>query len=158
MNYINVGIGEFGISKSSEVELRTFALGSCVAVVIFDPVRQIGGLAHIALPDSAVDLPKSKIAPCYFANTGIPKLLEELGKAGATLATNNLVVKIAGGFNTLNSSIGVRNVEKVKAVLSSLSLCCQAEDTGGNSPRTVYFRPNELTIRIHSPEGKKWEI
>lgn len=158
MKYINVGIGECGVAKDGETELRTYALGSCIAVVIFDPIRKIGGMAHIALPDSSVDPIKSKNHPCYFADTGIPKLLEELSLAGAPTICSNFVVKITGGFNTLNNNIGVRNATKIRAVISSLGLTCYAEDVGGVQPRTVFFTPNQFMLKIHSPDGAKWEI
>lgn len=158
MNFINVGIGEFGIAKNGDVELRTYALGSCIAVVIFDPLRNIGGMAHIALPDSNIDPIKSKKTPCYFADTGIPKLLEELSLAGVPTISSNLIVKITGGFNTLNNSIGTRNAEKIRKVIASLGLTCYAEDVGGDQPRTVFFCPNQFMLKIHSPDGKKWEI
>ena len=158
MEYINIGIGECGVSTSENVELRTYALGSCVAVVIFDPVRKIAGLAHIALPDSSADPVKAKTNPCYFANTGIPKLLAELNRAGATPIPSNLVVKITGGFNTLNNTIGMRNAEKIKEVLKSLDLYCTAADTGGTAPRTVFFKPSEQMLRVHSPDGRNWIV
>lgn len=158
MKYINVGIGEYAVAKSIDEELRTFALGSCIAVIIIDPVRLVAGMAHIALPDSSVDPAKAKSLPCYFANTGLPKLLSAVVAAGASSVPQHLMVKIVGGMNTLNNSIGLRNAEKIRSVLSSLSLVCQAEDVGGAIPRTVYYKPGDMTIKIHSPEGKKWEI
>ena len=45
--------------------------------------------------------------------------------------------------------IGPRNVEAVKAQLKKLSIPIVAEDTGGNSGRTIEFNPetNKLNIR-----------
>jgi chemotaxis protein CheD len=46
---IVVGVGELAIAEHPQV-LVTQALGSCVGVVLWDPVRRAGGMAHIMLP------------------------------------------------------------------------------------------------------------
>ncbi len=46
---IDVLTGEVA-AGGSDILLRSNALGSCVALVLFDPLHQTGGLAHIMLP------------------------------------------------------------------------------------------------------------
>ena len=50
-----VGVGDCKVSADPQSELVTYALGSCIAVSIWDPVSKVGGLLHFMLPDSAVD-------------------------------------------------------------------------------------------------------
>ena len=55
MSVLNVGIGEWIVSNDPADTLKTYALGSCVAVLIYDASQMIAGMIHIALPDSKVD-------------------------------------------------------------------------------------------------------
>ena len=66
MAVINVGIGEWAVSNDVADTLKTYALGSCVAVMIYDSRLLIAGMIHIALPDSAVDAERARILPGYF--------------------------------------------------------------------------------------------
>ena len=48
---IHVGMGEINIGTTGDT-LSALGLGSCVAVVLYDPVAKVAGAAHIMLPDS----------------------------------------------------------------------------------------------------------
>ncbi len=50
----------------------TYALGSCIAVAMHDPVAKVAGLLHYMLPESAIDAAKAQQNPFMFADTGIP--------------------------------------------------------------------------------------
>lgn len=54
MKTVVVGVGDCRVTDEP-VELVTYALGSCIAVVVWDPVAKVGGLLHFMLPDSSVD-------------------------------------------------------------------------------------------------------
>ncbi len=58
--------------------LATYALGSCIGLSVYDPKAAVGGLLHYMLPDSAIDPARSRQNPYMFADTGIPKLLEQV--------------------------------------------------------------------------------
>ena len=88
MKQITVGVGELKISNNSKDLLKTFALGSCVAVIIYDIKKKIAGLIHIALPDSSCNGNKAKELPTYFADTGLQIFLDKMGKKGATRRTS----------------------------------------------------------------------
>lgn len=49
-----VGIGEFAISNRPEDTIKTFSLGSCIAVVIYDKIQKVAGMAHIAMPSKSL--------------------------------------------------------------------------------------------------------
>ncbi len=49
MNIITLGIAESKIAQSSD-KLVTLGLGSCVGLVIYDPVSKVSGMVHIMLP------------------------------------------------------------------------------------------------------------
>ena len=72
--YVRVGIGEFAVSANPDEVLTTIALGSCVAVCLFDPVAKVGGMLHFLLPDSKLNADRARTQPAAFADTGIAML------------------------------------------------------------------------------------
>ncbi len=117
------------------------ALGSCVAVTIYDPSIKVGGMAHVMLPDDSNV--KNGHLPYQYANTAVDTLVENVCSKGANKF--RLRAKIAGGSQlfdvneTLEKPVGEQNVEKVKAALRKASIRLEAEDTGGRRGRNVQF-------------------
>src|SRR5690625_7597470 len=62
--------------------IRTSGLGSCVGVVVYDPIIKIAGMAHVMLPDSTSSK-KKDFNHHKYADTAIPILVETLLKDGA---------------------------------------------------------------------------
>ena len=150
---IKVGIAQLDIVKMPDT-IRTSGLGSCVGVVLYDETKNIAGLVHIMLPDSSLARTET-INEAKFANTGIKALINQLKLAG--IQPSRLKAKIAGGaqmfkFITDKDSmrIGPRNVEAVKKELSKNNIPIIAEDTGGNSGRTIEFDPFTCRLNIRT--------
>ncbi len=141
MKQINVGIGEFAVSKNPEEKIKTFGLGSCVAIIVLDPKVRSVGLMHIALPDSSINPEKAEKLPGYFADTGIPFLLGEMAKLGSNASGQGLIFKLVGGAQVMDPNqrfnIGKRNVITIKKILWKHNLAVVAEEVGGNISRTV---------------------
>jgi len=156
---LDIGIGEWKVSRKADDELKTYALGSCVAVCAYDPSNQVAGLIHIALPDSKVNSEKAKKLPGYFADTGLPKLFEDMVKKGAD--KKNIKVKLAGGSSIMDQNrhfdIGRRNTIAIKRYLWKNGFGVIKEDTGGNSSRTVGFKVADGAIVV-SNAGSKWQL
>lgn len=140
---IKVGMADLKLCKAPDA-VTTLGLGSCVGVAIRDPITKIGGLAHIMLPDSSIFQNNTNIPK--FADTGTKELVRIIVAAGGN--RSRLVAKIAGGaqmfaFSGNNdlTTVGQRNVEAVKNVLSELKIPILASDTGLNFGRTVEFYP-----------------
>ena len=149
---VKVGMADLNICLPPDC-ITTLGLGSCVGVVVYDPVRKISGMVHIMLPDSTKIKNNENMAK--FADTGIDELIKYLIKAGASRAS--LVSKIAGGaqmfaFNSNNDMlrIGDRNVEAVKEKLKRLRIPILAEDTGLNYGRTIEFNPEKYTNHYYA--------
>ena len=149
---IKVGIAQMDVVKAPNT-IRTSGLGSCVGVILYDESKQIAGLIHVMLPDSSLGR-SDAVNVAKFADTGIKALIELLKLEG--VHAFKLKAKIAGGaqmfqFTSDKDSmrIGPRNVEAVKAELRKNSIRLVAEDTGGNSGRTIEFDPitSKLNIR-----------
>ncbi len=141
MKQINVGIGEFAVSKNPEEKIKTFGLGSCVAIIVLDPKARSVGLMHIALPDSSINPEKAEKLPGYFADTGIPFLLAEMAKLGSSSNGQGLIFKLVGGAQVMDPNlrfnIGKRNIITIKKILWKHNLAVVAEEVGGNISRTV---------------------
>lgn len=149
---VKVGIAQMAVVKAPN-KIRTSGLGSCVGVVLYDEKKNIAGLVHIMLPNSSLGK-TTTINEAKFADTGIDTLIAKLKAEG--VSPLRLKAKIAGGAQmfqfTVNKDvmrIGPRNVESVKNQLEKHRIPIVAEDTGGNSGRTIQFDPetNMLTIR-----------
>lgn len=137
-----VGVGDMRISSVPGDQIVTHALGSCLGVVIHDPGARIGGLVHVMLPTSSLNPEKAKANPSMFVDTGLPVLLQQVLAAGAE--KNRLVVKAAGGAvargnNGDRFGIGKRNYLTLRKVLWQNGLLLDAEDIGGDLPRTMHL-------------------
>jgi chemotaxis protein CheD len=156
---IKVGMADLNICVSPNA-ITTLGLGSCVGIVLFDPVKKIAGMVHIMLPDSTKILNNENKAK--FADTGIDLLIRRMMEIGADRRI--LIAKIAGGaqmFAFSNNSdmmrIGERNVEATKQKLAQLGIGIRAEDTGANYGRTIEFYPENGSLLIKSV-GKERKI
>jgi chemotaxis protein CheD len=134
-----VGISDLKVSSNPAESLITYALGSCIAVAVYDPAAKVGGLLHYMLPDSTLDAAKAKETPGMFADTGIPLLFKSCYKLGAD--KKRMVVKVAGGASILDESnffrIGQKNIMAMRKLFWSNNVLIDAEDTGKNFNRTV---------------------
>jgi chemotaxis protein CheD len=123
--------------------LVTLGLGSCIGLVIYDQASRVAAMAHIMLPDSRDAKEVSK--PGKFADTAVPRLLEELNRLGAS--KGNLKAKMAGGAQMFNLpgkesgllAVGARNAEATIAMLARYGVPLVASDVGGNKGRSVEF-------------------
>ena len=148
--FLSVDIAMMKIAKPPD-QLCSLGLGSCVGVAVYDPVAKIGGLIHILLPSI------KELGPGHsrtkFADSGISDLVDAIIKAGASKP--RLKAKMAGGAtmfsvssNSPIATIGKRNVESCRETLACLGIELVAEDTGGNSGRTIHFDIETGSLRI----------
>ena len=56
---IVIGIGEFAVTTNAQAEIVTHALGSCVAVCLWDPVSHVAGMLHFLLPEAQLNLERA---------------------------------------------------------------------------------------------------
>jgi chemotaxis protein CheD len=134
-----VGVADCAISKDPDETLATYALGSCVAIVMHDPVAKVGGMLHLLLPECSLDSVRGRANPFVYADTGIPELLDRILHLGAQ--TRRVMVRAAGGASVLNDNgffdIGRRNHVSVRKALWKAGLLIYAECIGGEVSRSV---------------------
>lgn len=162
-----VRIGEIKYSKINGNNLQAVALGSCVAVVLYDPIIKVAGMAHVALPDyrgpQRVKNDKMDLKGRY-ADTAIPKLLQKLNTMGGLQI--RLKAKIAGGANIFGTkgiyldshlNIGKRNADRVEEILKEKGIPILGRDLGGDTARTVTFdiKTQRMIITNSAEETRK---
>lgn len=143
---LSVNIAQMKVATAPD-NFSAVGLGSCMGVVVYDPVRKIGGMIHVLLPN-AKDM-NAADSRTKFADPGIYDLVEAVVKAGGL--RKNLVAKMAGGAAMLNaatSQVGLRNAEESKRVLEALNIKILAQDTGGTCGRTVTFDLQSCTMCV----------
>jgi chemotaxis protein CheD len=147
-----VGIGDCRASKDSEDVLVTHALGSCIAVLIHDPVAKVAGMLHYLLPESALDGERARKRPFAYADTGIPLLLQMVGQLGA-IKTRMVVIAIGGAqmmdpHGTFN--IGKRNYLAMRKNLWKAGVTVHREVIGGTNSRTVRMDVASGRVRLRT--------
>lgn len=162
MGQVILGVGDYGASNALGDEVKTFALGSCVSVILLDPKTRTVGMVHVALPDSSINKAKSAEKPGYFADTGIPALLQEMAKFGCDKKGKGMVVKLCGGANVMDTNdtfqIGKRNALAIKKVLWAYGMGAVSEDLGKNFSRTVSISVETGQVTLTSPGRPNWQL
>jgi chemotaxis protein CheD len=139
MSLIVVEIADLKVSSNPSAVLVTYALGSCIAVIVYDPAMKAGGMIHYMLPLSEASPEKATERPAMFADTGIPLLFHSMYALGCK--KQNLIVKVAGGGSLYDDnghfSIGPRNYTILRKMFWKAGVMIAAEDTGGAKSRTA---------------------
>jgi chemotaxis protein CheD len=160
MAQVIVGIADCAISADPDAVLVTYALGSCIAVAIHDPVARVAGLLHFMLPESAIDGEKARERPYMFADTGIARLIERVCEQGAQ--KRRMRVRIAGGAQVMDDrgifDIGRRNYLAARKMLWKAGVLIDAESVGGTNSRTVRLEVASGALWVRGPEGSEREL
>ena len=134
-----VPIGALAVTAAPG-ELRALGLGSCVAVVLYDPATHIAGLAHVLLP--ARPGPGGNAMPARYAESAVPALVEAMQEAGAE--KRRLKAWLVGGATMFTNlvapgliAIGERNTVAARRALDALKIPVTREAVGGDFGRSV---------------------
>ena len=120
-----------------EQHLVTTVLGSCVAVCIWHPKAEVGGINHYLLPLwNGEGLPTPK-----YGNIAIARLIEKVrGIAGE----GELIAKVFGGASMWARTegalaVGERNVELALNILAEEKIKIVSQDVWGEMGRKIIF-------------------
>lgn len=148
---IRVGVADYAVAAVGTI--CTIGLGSCVAIVLHDPVARVGALAHILLPSGAMSRDQSN--PAKFPETAVPLLLREMGQLGAR--PGRITARIVGGASMFGAlipsgtiNIGERNIASARDVLLQLRLPIVGEDVGSDYGRSVYLHVCDGRVEVRS--------
>jgi chemotaxis protein CheD len=156
---LTVEISDVKVSDSPGDLLVTYALGSCIAVMLHDPVRVAAGMIHYMLPVSELSREKALARPAMFADTGIPLLFQTMYRLGCD--KRNLVVKVAGGGALYDDrgvfAIGQRNYTALRKMFWKAGVMIASEDVGGSKSRTARLHVGTGRCTISS-QGQELEL
>ncbi len=159
MSLLTVDISDVKVSDDPAQTIVTYALGSCIAVMVHDPVRVAAGMLHYMLPLSGISPEKAKARPAMFADTGIPLLFRTMYQLGCE--KRNLVVKVAGGGSLYDDrgifAIGKRNYTMLRKMFWKSGVLVAAEDVGGARSRTARLHVSTGLCTISS-QGEEVEL
>lgn len=136
-----------------EETLVTTLLGSCVAVVLYDRVKKIGGLNHYLI-DQLSDI---KHTNSRYGSFAIPELIRQIEALGSL--KKDLVARVYGGANVVEisiggESIGERNIQFALELLQENGIAVLEKDVGGNSARTLKFNTSSGEVRVIRPDDE----
>ncbi len=159
MAQLIAGVGDIVVSNCREDLLKTYALGSCVALIVYVPNLPAAVLAHVALPNSSANRKRALKKPGYFADTAVAELISILKTLGVK-KKNQVRVKLVGGANILDTNkgfyIGKRNVLAIKRHLWKYHLGAIAEDVGAHTSRTVSVQVRDgKVLVVHNKQSTK---
>jgi chemotaxis protein CheD len=155
-----VGVADMKVSNNPEESIITYSLGSCIGLVIYDPVVKVGGMLHYMLPESSIDKGKAAARPYMFADSGIPRLFKTAYQLGA--AKQRMDIYVAGGAEILDQkgffNIGKRNYIALKKMFFKNKVMINKEDVGGNVNRTVRIDISTGDIFVKTSGSKEVRI
>lgn len=143
--------GEYYVTTNNE--LITTVLGSCVSACIRDPAMAIGGMNHFMLPASA-DMTSSSSAfnsqATRYGNFAMEKLINEILKNGGRREA--LEIKLFGGGKVIahmhQADVGNRNIKFAREYMVMEGFNIAAEDLGDIYPRKVVYDPISGKVQI----------
>lgn len=142
-HYLLIG----NIFAHQEEHIVTTVLGSCVSVCLWDSSLLIGGINHYMLP-----LWNGEGLPCpRYGNIAVVKLIEKMLNYGSQ--KKDLVAKIFGGGDLINSgsgllNIGERNIILARDMLKAEKIPIFSYDVGGKKGRKIIFNTRTGTVLV----------
>ncbi|QYZ66543.1 MAG: chemotaxis protein CheD [Gammaproteobacteria bacterium (ex Lamellibrachia satsuma)] len=141
--------GEYYVTTNDEI--ITTVLGSCVSACIWDTVFGIGGMNHFMLPLSdsgswgGSDLVSTSTR---YGNYAMEHMINDILRHGGHRP--NLSVKIFGDGKIISgmSDVGEKNIQFIREYIEQEQLRLLGEDVGDIYPRKVVFYPASGRVRI----------
>ena len=141
--HLGVGGMVFGTAPAAVVTV----LGSCVAITMYEPNRNIGAICHAVLPQCDV-APKCHLQckqPGKYVECAIKVMLKQFDRRH--ISRQDIQVKIFGGADMFAQSdeigcsnpVGSLNIETTHRVIKNAGLKIIADDTGGKSKKKIIF-------------------
>lgn len=141
---VTIKIGE--LHAASEPTVIYTLLGSCVAVCIYDKIKQIGGMNHIFLPgNSKID------SSTRYGENAIKYLIKNICSLGGD--RRNLIAKAFGGAHVIPAisqklGVGSKIVDFVIDYLKKERIEIISHDLGGSKTRKVYFHTDTGMVYV----------
>lgn len=162
MSELVVEPNQIVIGKAGD-KLTVKALGSSLAICLYDLKNGIGGIAYTLLPGGEECVKAKTFDSVKYVDTCFPLFIKRILGEGAEL--KHICAKIVGGAQIFRlpmelgcDSIGKLNTERARDLLLKFRIPLIAEDTGDNVGRTIYFYPSTGIIKVKSVNREMYEI
>ena len=160
MKPVIVGISDCQWSNSPGDEIVTYALGSCIALALYDPQARVGGMLHYMLPEAGLNRERAAQNPYTFADSGIPILFRKSYELGAS--KSRLLVYAIGGAQVMADqeifNIGKRNQLALRKLLWKAGVILAGEAVGGSVFRTVRLEMSTGRVLIREAAGPEFVL
>ena len=150
---LTVDVGCMTVTDDRSAVLQTQAIGSGIAVALYDPENGVGGMLHFLLPDGSVDEARRISQPALFADSGFEFLLQQMKTRGAH--PEDLKCYLVGGADPIYLgitepilSLGHRNAAVARELIEKANLSLTAMRTGGSRARRAVLEIATGTVRI----------
>ncbi|MCE5250234.1 chemotaxis protein CheD [bacterium] len=157
---LTIGVADMKISDDPLSTLVTYSLGSCLGIIVYDPVVKVGGLLHAMLPEANDEKRKQGFNPYKYIDTGVPILFKEAYKYGAL--KHRLQITVAGGSQILDESgffnIGKRNLATLRKLFWKNGVMIDKEHVEGSVSRTVRIDLNTGQVKIKLGWGEEIQL
>lgn len=148
-----IGVGDMAVSNNTQMILSTYALGSCIGVIAYDPLVKAAGILHLMLPESTISPEKAARQPAMFADTGLPAFFRAL--AGLKADRSRLRLFVAGGASVIAGTdpfrIGERNARTTLDYLSREGYVIRRTEVGGAINRTIHLEVSTGSVTLKMP-------
>ena len=156
MNVTTIFPGEF--YATCRAELITTLLGSCISVVLLDPVNKVGGMNHFMMPGDSSCKTVFMSKEGKYGIFAMELLIDEMVNMGG--CEKYFQAKVFGGGSVLPSysdyteSVPSNNIRFVMQYLSDENIPVVSSDIGGFEGRKVYFLTEKKAVfikKIYTP-------
>jgi chemotaxis protein CheD len=138
---------------TTQDELITTVLGSCISACVRDNVTGIGGMNHFMLPETMnthLDKVRESLVgrSTRYGNYAMEHLINTILANGGK--RKNLEIKVFGGGKIIPTlgDVGLRNIGFVLNYINEEGLTLLSQDLGDIYPRKVNFYPKTGKVRM----------
>jgi chemotaxis protein CheD len=147
--------GEF-YASGADLIIST-VLGSCIAVVFYDPVRRIGAMNHFMLPGTQREDGYLNTEGGKYGMYAMELAINEMLKLGAR--REQLRCKVFGGAHVLRggssneASVPQNNINFAFNYLETENVTVESSDVGGTVARKVLLFPQNFKVLLKRITG-----
>ncbi|MBA3014127.1 MAG: chemotaxis protein CheD [Proteobacteria bacterium] len=123
------------IAFLSKPTIVTTILGSCVAIILYDPQSCLGAICHAVFPQSAGE------QDLKYVDQALSRMLVYFDRRA--IKHSQIVTKLFGGADMFckgNHGVGNKNVDAALRRIEEAGLCLTASDVGGGQGRKLLFK------------------
>lgn len=156
-NSVSISLGQYAIGRGNGEEWVIFGLGSCIGLILLNPVSRVSGMAHIVLPRAPSPEP-NPWEPVRYADTGVAFLVAAVARLSGDRGP--IWAMMVGGARILDqlADIGSRNIEAVREALAGHRIPVVAERVGGTKSYTLRWNPLRACARVRQACGPEERV